>query len=81
MASVTVPSPLSSSIDSVTAEQGNAPWTVRVMNELVPQEFDEIAFTPSARNPTVITYLKASAVVATLNLTYSAGVLVNVKRV
>jgi len=87
MATIIIGRVLSSTTDSVRADQGNAgasPWLTRQMNALVSEPYDYIALTYNAQNKIqTATYKLGGAggtLVATLTLTYTTGLLATVTR-
>ena len=64
---------------NVTLAAGQV-MNTRVLNQLIPTEYDEMVLTYSGENVTGVVYKLASATVATLTLTYSGDKITRVQR-
>lgn len=84
MATIYIGRTLSSTTDSVRADQGSvgaSPWITRVLNNLVNVEYDEVTLSYNGQQQLIsVIYKKATVAVATLTLTYSGRLLANVVR-
>ena len=74
MARITIGRVLSSATDSVTAQQGGAPWTVQEVRGLVVGPYDRVAPAyDGAGNMTSARYYLGATLVRTLTMTYDGS--------